>query len=59
MIGLIVLLVVVGVCLYMIENFVPMDATIKMVIRVVVVLCMILYLINAFGIVDIPLPRVR
>ncbi len=55
MIGLIVTLVIVGVCLYLIETYVPMDATIKTVIRVVVVL----YLLSAFGIVDVPLPRAR
>jgi hypothetical protein len=59
MIGLLVTLVIVGVCLYLIENYVPMDATIKTVIRVVVVLCVVLYLLSAFGIVDVPLPRAR
>jgi hypothetical protein len=59
MISLIVVLVIVGVCLYLIENFVPMDATIKTIIRVVVVLCLVLYLLQAFGVVDVPLPRVR
>jgi len=59
MIGLIIVLVIIGVCLYLIENFVPMDPTIKTVIRVVVVLCVVLYLLSAFGIVDVPLPRAR
>ena len=59
MIGLLITLVIVGVCLYLLENFVPMDATIKTVIRVVVVLCVVLYLLSAFGIVDVPLPRAR
>ena len=59
MIGLIIVLVIIGVCLYLIENFVPMDPTIKTVIRVVVVLCVVLYLLQAFGIVDVPLPRAR
>ncbi len=59
MIGLIVTLVIIGVCLYLIENYVPMDGTIKTVIRVVVVLCVVLYLLSAFGIVDVPLPRAR
>jgi hypothetical protein len=59
MIGLIIVLVIVGVCLYLIETYVPMDAAIKTVIRVVVVLCVVLYLLQAFGIVDVPLPRAR
>ncbi len=59
MINLIILLVVVGLCLYLIENFIPMDAAIKTVIRVVVVLCLCLYLLSAFGLLDVPIPRLR
>ena len=59
MIGLLIVLVIVGVCLYLVENFVPMDPTIKTVIRIVVVLCVVLYLLQAFGIVDMPIPRAR
>jgi hypothetical protein len=58
MIGLIVLLVLVGVGLYLVEQ-IPMDPSIKVIIRVVVILCVILYLISAFGLLDIPLPRLR
>ncbi len=59
MIQLIILLVVLGLCLYLIETYIPMDAAIKTVIRVVVVLCLVLYLLSAFGIVDVPIPRFR
>jgi membrane-bound ClpP family serine protease len=59
MIELIILLVIVGVCLYLIEAYVPMDPAIKTVIRVVVVLCLVLYLLSAFGILDVPVPRFR
>ena len=59
MIALVVLLVVVGLCLYLIETYIPLDPVIKTVIRVVVVLCVVLYLASAFGIVDIPIPRLR
>jgi hypothetical protein len=59
MIELIVLLVIVGVVLYLIEAYVPMSDPIKTVLRVVVVLCLILFLLRAFGIVDVPVPRVR
>jgi hypothetical protein len=59
MIQLIILLVIAGVCLYLIENYIPMDAAIKTVIRVVVVLCLVLYLLSAFGILDVPIPRFR
>ena len=59
MIALLVLLVVVGLCLYLIETYIPMDPVIKTVIRVVVVLCVVLYLLSAFGVVDMPVPRLR
>jgi hypothetical protein len=59
MIALIVTLVIVGVCLYLVENYVPMSPPIKTVLRVVVVLVLILFLLSAFGILDVPVPRVR
>lgn len=59
MIELILVLVIVGVCLYLIENFIPLSPPIKTVIRVIVVICLVLYLLRAFGIADVPLPRVR
>lgn len=59
MIGLILLLVVLGICLYLIETYVPMSPPIKVIIRVVIVLFSVLILLRAFGIVDVPVPRVR
>lgn len=59
LIGLILILVIVGVCLYLLENYVPMSPPIKTVIRVVVVLVLVIWLLQAFGIVGPSLPRVR
>ena len=53
--SIIVVLVVIGLVLYLIENYVPMSQPIKTVLRVVVVLVLCLWLLNAFGIVHIPL----
>jgi len=58
MIALILLLVIVGVCLYFLEQL-PMDPTIKTVIRVVVIICVVLYLLQAFGVMDLPVPKLR
>lgn len=55
MITALIVLVVAGVCLYLIENYVPMSEPIRVVIRVVVVLFLILYLLRVFGVVDIPI----
>ena len=54
-ITIIVVLVVIGLVLYLIETYVPMAQPIKTVLRVVVVLALCLWLLNAFGIVNIPM----
>jgi hypothetical protein len=59
MIQLLILLVIVGVCLYLVETYIPLSPPIRTVIRVVVVLIMILYLLQIFGIVGGGLPRLR
>ena len=59
MIQLLVLLIVVGVVLYMVNTYIPMAAPIKTIINVIVVLILCLWLLQAFGILDMPLPRLR
>ena len=59
MIALILMLALVGLVLYLIETYIPMDPVIKTVIRIVIVVCVILYLVQVFGIADLPLPRAR
>lgn len=55
MIDILVTLVVVGVVLYLVESYIPLSAPVKTVIRVVVVLALCIWLLSAFGIVDVPL----
>lgn len=55
LLSIIVVLVVIGLVLYLIENYVPMSQPIKTVLRVVVVLGLCIWLLNAFGIVHIPM----
>jgi hypothetical protein len=59
MIELLLILIICGVALYLVENFIPMPQPVKIVIRVVVVLFLVLVLLRAFGIGDVPIPRVR
>ena len=59
MIQLLVVLVVVGLCLYLVETYVPLSPPIALVIRVVVVLVLCLWLLSVFGVLDVPVPRVR
>lgn len=50
LIQLVVVLVVVGVVLWLINNYIPMDRTIKQILNVVVVIAVILWLLSVFGI---------
>lgn len=51
-------LVVVGVALWLINNYIPMDGKIKSILNVVVVIVVILWLLTAFGILG-PLLGIR
>ena len=46
--GLIVALIVVGVALWLINNFIPMDPKIKTLLNVIVVLAVVLWILNMF-----------
>lgn len=62
MIALVVTILVIGVLLWLFETYVPMDATIKRIIQVIVILCVVVYVLNAFGVLgraDIPVPQLR
>lgn len=61
LIGLLILLIVVGVVLWLINTYIPMDPKIKGILNVVIVIVMILYVLQAFGVLPFlnrPLPRV-
>ena len=51
MLSILIVLIVVGVCLYLVQTYVPMAQPIKTIITVVVVLALCLWLLSAFGIV--------
>lgn len=51
LISLIITLVVVGVLLWLINSFIPMDRTIKKILNVVVVIVVILWLLSVFGVI--------
>jgi len=59
MIGVLLVLVIVGVVLYLIQTYIPMAAPIKTVITVVVVIFLCLWLLQVFGVADLPVPRLR
>ena len=49
LIGLVVTLIVVGILLWLLNNYVPMDGKIKRIINVVVVIVVVIWLLQAFG----------
>lgn len=49
LIGLLVMLVVIGVILWLINSFIPMDDKIKTIMNVVVVIFVILWLLQSLG----------
>jgi hypothetical protein len=63
LITLVITLIVVGVLLWLINTYIPMDGKIKKIINVVVVIAVVLWLLSAFGVLghagDIQVPRVR
>jgi hypothetical protein len=50
LIGVILTLVVVGVLLWLLNNYVPMDSKIKTIINAVVVIVVVVWLLQAFGV---------
>jgi hypothetical protein len=49
LINVVVVLIVVGVLLWLVNNYIPMDGKIKSILNVVVVIAVILWLLQAFG----------
>ena len=51
-------LVAVGVLLWLVNRFIPMQGTIKSILNAVVVICVVLWLLNVFGVLTY-LPHLR
>ncbi len=49
LIGLIVALAVVGLFLWLVNNYIPMDARIRQILNVVVIIVIVLWLLQVFG----------
>lgn len=55
---LLLVLVLVGVVLYYLNQAEKIDPAIRMLIRIVVIVACVLYVVRAFGL-DMPIPRLR
>ena len=49
LLSIIIVLVVVGVLLWLINNYIPMDSKIKGILNAVVVILVVIWLLQAFG----------
>ena len=49
-ISLMVVLIVVGLLLWLVNNYIPMEARIKQILNIVVVIMVILWVLNAVGV---------
>lgn len=62
LISVIITLIVVGVLLWLVNTYIPMDGKIKKILNVVVVICVVVWLLFAFGVINqagnIRVPRI-
>ncbi len=63
LVNVVLTLIVVGVLLWLINTYIPMQSTIKSIINIVVVIAVVLWLLYGFGIIsnsgDIKMPVVK
>ena len=52
LVTLVVVLIVVGVLLWLVNNYIPMDGKIKSILNAVVVIAVVIGLLQAFGLLD-------
>jgi len=52
LINLVIILCVVGVLLWLINTYIPMQSTIKRIINIVVIIAVVIWLLSVFGIIS-------
>ncbi|MDZ4749462.1 MAG: Thivi_2564 family membrane protein [Saprospiraceae bacterium] len=52
LVSVLLVLIVVGVILWLVNTYIPMDRKIKNILNVVVVIVVVLWLLRAFGVLD-------
>jgi len=52
LINVIITLIVIGVLLWLVNNKLPMDGTIKSIVNLVVIIAVILWLLRSFGLIN-------
>lgn len=49
LLSVLLVLIVAGIILYLVNNYIPMDGTIKRILNIVVVIVVIVWLLKVFG----------
>jgi len=52
LVSLVIVLIVVGVLLWLVNTYIPMDGKIKSILNAVVVIGVVLWLLSVFGLLD-------
>jgi UDP-N-acetylmuramyl pentapeptide phosphotransferase/UDP-N-acetylglucosamine-1-phosphate transferase len=52
LISVVITLIVVGVLLWLVNSYIPMDSQIKRILNIVVVVAVVVWLLNIFGLMD-------
>jgi hypothetical protein len=52
LLNILIALIIVGVLLWLVNTYIPMDSKIKSIFNAVVVIVVIIWLLNAFGLLD-------
>ncbi|PZN78747.1 MAG: hypothetical protein DM484_12635 [Candidatus Methylumidiphilus alinenensis] len=58
LVSVVVSLIVVGLLLWLVNSYIPMDGRIKQILNIVVIIAVVLWLLSAFGILS-GLPRIQ
>lgn len=53
LVSIIIVLIIVGFLLWIVNNYIPMAGSIKTILNAVVVIAVILWVLQAFGVIDI------
>jgi len=52
LVQVVIVLIVVGVLLWLVNSFIPMQTTIKKILNAVVIIAVVLWLLSVFGLLD-------
>lgn len=57
--NLFTLIIVFGLCLWLVNTYIPMPATIKSLLNVLVLIILVIYILQFFGLIQTILPMIR